>query len=175
MEVDAAAAALPGAFYMSTLMHVNLSNGASVVTPLQIQAIATYLRTFALVGTLQGTVIVNAPALQRMGGSGGFPEYAYLVLIAFPTAIKTQRVDADGVPCTNSTDDGANTVVLRLDAWVDRCGPAAAALSRTLQQEGTQDEMIALANDVRAVGAPLVTSISFTTVKCFTKPTCGGA
>jgi hypothetical protein len=160
------------AFYMLTRMRVGLANGASVVTPLQIQVIATYLRSYALVGSLEGTVIINAPALQRMDGSGGFPEYVYPVVIAFPTAIKTRRVDADGAPCVNSTADGANTVVLWLDAWVERCGVAAAALTRTLQQEDVQAAMIALANDVRPTGSSLMTSLTFSDVTCFKKPTC---
>lgn len=134
-------------FQLGTVMTLECANGASVVTALQIQTMATYIQSFAHVGSLQGTVTVYPPMLKSLPDAG-FPLYVYPIVISFPAVM-------DGVDLT---------------AWVDRCGVAAAQLDAVLQSTDAQNALLALANDAAPRGAAAVTSVSFTTVQCTKRP-----
>jgi hypothetical protein len=157
----------PAAFQMLSSLRIECENGATTVLPLLIQVIADFVRQRAAIGSLRGSVVISPPMSTHVNNSAGFPVYVYPVVISFPTALQKPRVDSDGVPCANGS-----TVVFFTEAWQEQCATAAAALTTALDYPDANAELLDAVNAARPAALPRVTSITFSTVRCFKAARC---
>jgi len=131
---------------VTALLRFTLSNGATTLPALAIQAITDYLYAFAVVDGLQGTVISYPPGAEAAG------TWVYPLVLSFARVI----VGTCGTP-------------VRLPQVAEKCSAFAAALTaQFVEQQEAYDGLVALVNEL---AAPLtVASLTLGPFKCVDAP-----